>query len=109
MNNNLVSKVRLKEFEILAIQECCAKYFASDDHLWLFGSRANMAKYGGDIDLYIETSLPASKVYQAKSDFLNTLCEKIGDQKIDLVVHILQDQTKLPIYAVAKSEGVKIV
>jgi hypothetical protein len=29
--------------------------FGGEDHLWLFGSRVNDYKRGGDIDLYVET------------------------------------------------------
>jgi hypothetical protein len=109
LEQNLLKRIRLKEFEIEAILECFARCFLSDDHLWIFGSRVNVQKKGGDIDLYIETKMNSGEGYLAKMDFLHAICDKIGDQKIDIVVHIINDNTKLPIYVVARSEGVQLI
>jgi len=56
--------------------------------LILFGSRVDDSKRGGDIDLYIdlEERLPYSVVFSKKIDFLVALKEKIGEQKIDVVI-----------------------
>lgn len=109
MYENLLKKVRLKEFEIKAIIECFTELFLPEDHIWVFGSRADMQKRGGDLDLYIETNIAATKAYKTKIKFINTLCDTIGDQKIDVVLHIMQDPINLAIYTVAKSEGVKLI
>lgn len=108
-NANLLKQVRLKEFEIKAILQCFASCFLADDCLWIFGSRADVQKKGGDIDLYIETKMNSEDVYKAKMDFLHAVCKEIGDQKIDIVVHVLNDNIKLPIYAIAKTEGVRLI
>jgi hypothetical protein len=104
----LLQKVRLKDFELKAIIESFADLFLPGDHLWLFGSRADMTKRGGDIDLYIETYLSADIIYKTRMKFILALCSKIGDQKIDVVVRIMQDEVELPIYGIAKAEGVQL-
>ena len=53
---NLEKLVRLKEWQIHEIQKAFVASFEKNDHLWLFGSRADLTKKGGDIDLFIETS-----------------------------------------------------
>ena len=45
--------IRLKDYEIVAITDAFKKLFLPQDHLWIFGSRVDMDKRGGDIDLYI--------------------------------------------------------
>ncbi len=109
MFESLQTKVRLKEFEIKAILELFATYFLPSDHIWLFGSRANMSKRGGDIDLYIETSLPAAQAFDKRLNFQVDLCDLIGDQKIDVVINTINQSDNLVIYQVAKDEGVQLV
>lgn len=108
MSDDVLQKVRLKGFEITAIRKIFTKHFSNSDHVWLFGSRANLQKRGGDIDLYIESTCSLDEVYRKRSDFIFDLCSEIGDQKIDVVVQILADNRKLPIYEVARNEGVKL-
>jgi predicted nucleotidyltransferase len=103
-----VPKVRLEQFAIEAILETFRQYFHKSDRLWLFGSRADMNRKGGDIDLYIETShKDADSVFDAKLSFLSDLKAKIGDQKIDVVVKF--NDFNLPIHKIAKEEGVRLV
>jgi hypothetical protein len=103
-----VRNVRLSAFQISAIRNAFKESFLSEDHLWLFGSRVDLTKRGGDIDLYVETTMnSASLVTKAKLKFLTKVQMSIGEQKIDLVVKF--DETDLLIYRIAKEQGVPLV
>jgi len=106
---NVFENVRLTSFEIDAICESFRRYFAPEDHLWLFGSRVNPKARGGDIDLYVETILDASAAVDSDTAFAIELYEKIGEQKIDVVLNLVTRDYKLPIYEVAREEGVQLV
>ena len=54
--------------------------------VYRFGSRVDDGKCGGDIDLYIETDEADVRVLDAKYDFLARLKQRIGDQRIDVLV-----------------------
>ena len=63
------------------------KYFLEvfhDGDIYLFGSRADDDKKGGDIDLYIDSHDKENLVHK-KLDFLVKLKREIGNQKIDVV------------------------
>jgi predicted nucleotidyltransferase len=53
--------------------------------LWLFGSRVDDSKRGGDIDLYVEPH-SQDNLAEKRITFLARVKRRIGDQKIDLVV-----------------------
>ena len=74
----------------------------------MFGSRANLAKRGGDIDLYIETTLPALQALDKKLKLYGDLCDRIGEQKIDIVINTINQPENLVIYQVARNEGVQL-
>ena len=78
--------MRLTTLEQQAILDGFEKTYGQDDHLWLFGSRIDDGKRGGDIDLYIETHLSTQEAVKAKFDFLRLLQDAIGEQKIDVFV-----------------------
>ena len=48
--------MRLTKTQIKAIQDSFFTFFMKGDKIWLFGSRVDDSKKGGDIDLYIETN-----------------------------------------------------
>ena len=75
--------MRLTTQEIQAIKESFLTVFGNGN-IYLFGSRVDDTKRGGDIDL--EERLPYSVVFSKKIDFLGALKEKIGEQKIDVVI-----------------------
>ena len=107
---NQLKEVRLSDHDLEALKALFLVYFLPGDRLWLFGSRADLSKKGGDIDLYVETQ--ADTIEQAmkmKSNFIWNLEQKIGEQKIDLVLNMLNHPCPLPIHTVALTEGVKIV
>jgi predicted nucleotidyltransferase len=76
--------MRLKNNEIQAIKTTFNAIF-KHGAIYLFGSRVDDTKKGGDIDLYIST--PDKKdLVSKKIDFLVGLKRKIGEQKIDVVL-----------------------
>lgn len=81
-----------------------------NDKLWLFGSRVEVSKKGGDIDLYIETNLDTyDMAFDRKIIFLSKLKKEIGDQKIDVVLNLISSNYHLPIYEIAKTKGVRLI
>lgn len=103
-------KIRLSEHDLQSITLLFGKYFLPDDHLWIFGSRLDLTKKGGDIDLYVETTaMNDESAMKMKSDFLWDLEQKIGEQKIDIVLNLLSSAQTLPIHNVARTQGIQIV
>lgn len=103
--------VRLSGVHLMTLELCFKNYFDRlGDSLWIFGSRANLLKKGGDLDLYIETDEKDKMVLvKKKNAFLSQLALCMGQQKIDLIIKQRQNDYHLPIYDVAKREGVQIV
>lgn len=74
--------MRLSDHEIKAIKESAAR-FDPNAIVYLFGSRADDSKRGGDIDLLILSETLTSK---EKRMIKLDLYDKIGEQKIDIVI-----------------------
>lgn len=103
-------KVRLSDGDLVALKFCFAKHFLDTDRLWLLGSRADLSKKGGDIDLYVETyAVSVESATKMRSHFLSEFEEMIGEQKIDLVLNMMHYPYPLPIHVVAITEGVRII
>ena len=81
--------------------------------MWLFGSRVDDAKKGGDIDLLVcpqvrsaEDAAEPQQTFMQKIKMLTLLERYLGERKIDLVVEQAQDPR--PIVEVAHKTGIKI-
>ena len=102
--------MRLSEKNLLAIKESFVQVFLPDDHLWLFGSRVDDTKKGGDIDLYVETHLNTWKeILQKKRDLSVAIQLRIGEQKIDIVIKSLKIGEHLAIFDEARKTGILLV
>ena len=93
--------MRLSEYEQQAIKEAFSAVFEHGT-LYLFGSRVDDAKKGGDIDLYIEPQ-DTSTLAKKKIAFLVDLKQRMGERKIDVVID--RGNGRL-IDTIAKKEGV---
>lgn len=100
--------VRLTNEQLNKVCVAFKNSFLEGDKLWIFGSRANMQKKGGDIDLFVDTALNIDKVMSAKLNFAKELFLIFDDRKIDIVVRYkgAADQS---IYRQAISSGVQII
>jgi predicted nucleotidyltransferase len=58
--------MRLTHSERVAIQSVIANIIGTDSEVWLFGSRMDDTKQGGDVDLFIESDVPLSFIQRAQ-------------------------------------------
>jgi len=89
-----VKKLRLEDSEIRTIKEVATKVFGEKCRVFIFGSRTNLELKGGDIDIFIKVEFPVE------------LKERIGEQKIDLIV--VTPDCQNPICLEAREKGVEI-
>ena len=68
------------------------KEFFNDGDIYLFGSRVDDSKKGGDIDLYLVLQ-EHKNLFEKKIKFLSRVKRELGEQKIDIVFN--QDQNRL--------------
>jgi predicted nucleotidyltransferase len=102
--------MRLTEFQTFQIQKETLRFFGSRSHAWLFGSRVDDDKRGGDIDLYIEPEIQnPEELVDAKLQFLVKMHRVLGDRKIDLVLHRARSKCNLPVYRIAKETGARLL
>ena len=74
--------MRLSEEERIFLKKC-AKRIDEEAEVFLFGSRVDDEKRGGDIDLLVVSKkFDRKKVRQLRLDFF----KRFGEQKIDIVV-----------------------
>ena len=100
--------MRLSAEQIKAIKQETEHFFGAQAEVWLFGSRVDDAQRGGDIDLYVlPGTSDADQLAMARFSFLARLKQRIGDQKIDLVLQRVGDED-LPIHVQAKQQGVRL-
>ena len=86
-------------------------YFGENAVFWLFGSRVDDSKKGGDYDFLIETALSdADEIIERKIALLVGLqgTPQFEDEKVDIVVKRRFSTFKMPIYEIAMHEGVRI-
>ena len=101
--------MRLTHEQIAAIKELATECFGAGTVVYLFGSRLDDAKRGGDIDLCIETDeCDAARILDAKYDFLAKLKQRIGDQRVDVVVSSPSSRQVAPVVGVARRTGVRL-
>lgn len=98
----IIAAMRISSDTAAIIRETAAEVFGAP--VRLFGSRLDDAARGGDIDLYIETDMPAEEAEARRLRMLARLARRLDERKIDLVIKTPAGE--LPIHAIARREGV---
>ena len=105
--------MRLSTDQIKAIRQAATAAFGQGTSVWLFGSRVDDSKKGGDIDLlvspisHLESGAEVQQQgFMQKIKMLTLLERLLGERKVDIVVE--QPQDKRPIVAVAYKTGIKL-
>jgi predicted nucleotidyltransferase len=97
--------MRLTQEQVSAIRISANEVFGPDAKVWLFGSRVDDSRRGGDIDLLV---CPAPTHHApsliSKVRFLSKLEGRLGERKVDVVVEAADDVR--PIVRIAHETGV---
>ncbi len=83
-------------------------YFKINTQLFLYGSRTDVNKKGGDIDLLIITDSVNDKsiALDMKLDFIIKIKQEIGEQKIDCIILSKNELASNAFYQVIKDETI---
>ncbi len=99
--------MRISKFEADIIKTVAREIWGNEVIVYLFGSRTDDRKKGGDIDLYIQLpfELDSKTLMLQKARFLGKLDISLGEQKIDVLIKTKNNQ-KLSIVYTAESTGI---
>ena len=101
--------MRLTPAQQSAIRTTVAETFGDEARIWLFGSRVDDNKRGGDIDLLIEaTQSDVDAIVRAELAFVTKLQMRLGEQKIDVLVDYPTRHFSPPIFTIAKQTGIRL-
>lgn len=95
--------MRLSPSQQQCIRQVMRHFFGQDAKVWLFGSRADDTRRGGDVDLYVETE-PVDSV------LTSLRCKLAIEEDLDMRVDLLVNDQGIdkPIYVIAKKTGVRL-
>ena len=97
--------MRLTENQRQSIKSAVTSVIGEESRIWLFGSRVDDNKRGGDIDLLIETETVVSNRVDALCRLEGALVVRLGDRKFDVLLKDART-ADTPIYHVARQTGV---
>jgi predicted nucleotidyltransferase len=97
--------LRVTDSEITIIKASGRDIFGPEARIFLFGSRTDDTRKGGDIDLYVEAE--HSVQLQDKISFITHLKMTLGDQKIDVVVKAPNKKDQR-IFHIARQTGIEL-
>lgn len=99
--------MRISADKAATIRALAKKHFGDDATVYLFGSRADDSRRGGDIDLYISVPEVLENKARAVLKFNADLQISLGEQRIDVIVRDARTKP-LPIHEEAVRKGVRL-
>jgi len=102
-----IENMRLNQWEIQIIKSTVCEVMGETANVWLFGSRVDESQYGGDIDLLIATDLDNLKERALKKSMLwAKLQQRLGEQRIDIILAASIPEKQPTIEKIAKRTGI---
>lgn len=90
--------MRLSSFEQNIIKKLSIEYLGENSKIYVFGSRVDDDKRGGDIDLFVSCESRTALNLENKIQYLAAVKQAIGEQKIDLVFDTETTRRKTSFY-----------
>ena len=97
--------MRLTRQQTEAIRQAAQQAFGAGTDVWLFGSRVDDSKRGGDIDLLLRPQ-QSDHAMTRKLKLMRLLERQLGERKIDILIETPNDPR--PIVRVAHETGVRL-
>ncbi|AWI79783.1 hypothetical protein CEW87_10630 [Parazoarcus communis] len=98
--------MRISSLETRVILQTAHQQFGTGASVWLFGSRIDDARRGGDLDLMIVVDHPLEHKSAMAARFAAELQWQLGDQKIDVVID--DGNGYMPIHQAARQTGKRL-
>ena len=98
--------MRLTADQAEVIRTAVREVYGEDSRLWLFGSRVDDTRRGGDIDLLVRPDSSGGYALMDKIRLLGKLERGLGERKIDIVIETQDDQR--PIVKIAHERGIRL-
>ena len=97
--------MRLTTEQTDLIKKAANRVLGVPSRIWLFGSRADDTRRGGDIDLLVETDTELANRAQAICQIYGAIIMALGERKIDV---LLKDgrTPNAPVFEIAKRTGI---
>lgn len=100
--------MRLTAEQIEIIRKAVFEVFGPEAGVWLFGSRVDDNRRGGDIDLYIEAPIDDMAILMALENRLYARLQRLlGERRIDIVSRA-RGQPLRAIHQQARCQGVRL-
>ena len=100
-----MQRMRLANEQVRMIKQIADRVLGAPSRVWLFGSRADDALRGGDIDLLVETDAVLANRAQAVCAIYGATIMALGEHKIDVLLKDGQTPDA-PVFEIAKRTGV---
>ena len=97
--------MRLTTQQKTIIKRVALELCSADANVFLFGSRLDDNKKGGDIDLLIQVEHEVTNPALLAAQIQAKVMRQIGEQKIDVLL-MAPNLTRLPIHDIALDQGV---
>jgi|LakMenEpi03Aug12_release.lakeMendotaPanAssembly.Ray.scaffolds.fasta_scaffold205176_2 predicted nucleotidyltransferase len=97
--------MRLTTQQKTIIKRVALELCSADASVFLFGSRLDDNKKGGDIDLLIQVEHEVTNPALLAAQIQAKVMRQIGEQKIDVLL-MAPNLTRLPIHDIALNQGV---
>ncbi len=97
--------MRLTSNQVQTIKTVVDHVIGEPCQIWLFGSRVDDQRRGGDIDLMIETQATLPNRAEGICQLYAALIIALGEQKLDLVLKDAKTN-EAPIFEIARRTGV---
>ena len=98
--------MRLTAKQAEVISSAVREIYGEDSRLWLFGSRVDDTRRGGDIDLLVRPDSGGGYALIDKIRLLGKLERGLGERKIDIVIETPDDQRA--IVKIAHERGIPL-
>jgi uncharacterized protein len=102
--------MRLTPEQAQAIRDSVTEVFGAAAQVWLFGSRVDDRRRGGDIDLLVrppaDRAADPETAWRDKLRLLGQLEQRLGERKIDVVLETPDDPR--PIVRIAHQTGIPL-
>ena len=97
--------MRLTQEQIVAINKVVARHAGKNAKIYLFGSKLDDSKKGGDVDLIVETETPLSLIDRAK---IIMELEPLLMAPVDLISYVPEHDQMTPFQKIARSSAIPL-